>query len=148
MRAKRASNRIPQTGLLLISRWCHMDEHMGSVRTVLVVEDDEDIRLAMRLALEDFGYRVVEAGNGEEAVEIAWRTCPNIILMDLSLPLLDGLTATMRIREDPQMKDVPIVAVTAHHEAQFRTNALAAGCNTLSTDLNALGRVARMLGEA
>jgi len=110
-----------------------MDELKTSSRTVLVVEDDEDIRLAMRFALEQFGYRVVEASNGEEAVEIAWRTCPNIILMDLSLPVLDGLTATRRIREDPQMKDVPIVAVTAHHEAQFRTNALAAGCSAYTT---------------
>jgi CheY-like chemotaxis protein len=110
-----------------------MDERKVSSLTVLVVEDDEDIRLAMRLALEDFGYRVVEAGTGEEAVEIAWRICPNIILMDLSLPVLDGLSATKRIRQDPQMKDVPIVAVTAHHEAQFRANALAAGCNAYTT---------------
>ena len=110
-----------------------MDERKVSGLTVLVVEDDEDIRLAMRLALEDFGYRVVEAGTGEEAVEIAWRNCPDVILMDLSLPVLDGLSATKRIRQDPQMKDVPIVAVTAHHEAQFRANALAAGCNAYTT---------------
>lgn len=99
----------------------------------MVAEDDEDVRLMMRLSLEHLGYRVVEAGDGEEAVEVAWRTCPNIILMDLSLPVLDGLAATRRIRQDPQMKDVPIVAVTAHHEAQFRTNALAAGCNAYTT---------------
>ncbi len=110
-----------------------MDERKALASTVLVVEDDEDIRLAMRLALEDFGYRVIEAGNGEEAVEAAWRTCPSIILMDLSLPILDGLTATRRIREDPQMKEVPIVAVTAQHESQFRANALAAGCNAYTT---------------
>ncbi len=100
---------------------------------MLVVEDDEDIRLIMRLSLEELGYRVVEASNGEEAVEAAWRTCPNAILMDLSLPQLDGLTATRRIRQDPQMKDVPVIAVTAHHEAQFRANALAAGCNAYTT---------------
>lgn len=110
-----------------------MDERKVSGLTVLVVDDDEDIRLAMRLSLEDFGYHVVEAGDGEEAVEVAWRTCPNIILMDLSLPVVDGLTATKRIRQDPQMKDVPIVAVTAHYEAQFRANALAAGCNAYTT---------------
>ncbi len=110
-----------------------MDERKVSGLTVLVVEDDEDIRLVMRLSLEDFGYRVVEAGTGEEAVEVAWRVCPHIILMDLSLPVLDGLSATKRIRQDPQMKDVPIVAVTAHHEGQFRANALAAGCNAYTT---------------
>ncbi|MBC7910780.1 MAG: response regulator [Pyrinomonadaceae bacterium] len=110
-----------------------MSERRATGLTVLVVEDDEDIRLAMRFALEEFGYRVDEAANGEEAIEVAWRTCPNIILMDLSLPVLDGLAATRRIRQDPQMKDVPIVAVTAHHESQFRANALAAGCNAYIT---------------
>jgi CheY-like chemotaxis protein len=110
-----------------------MDERRASGCTVLVVEDDDDIRLAMRLALEAFGYNVVEACDGVEAVEAAWRTCPGIILMDLSLPLLDGLTATRRIREDPQMKNVPIVAVTAHNESQFRINALAAGCTAYTT---------------
>ncbi len=110
-----------------------MSERRATGLTVLVVEDDEDIRLAMRFALEELGYRVDEAGNGEEAIEVAWRTCPNIILMDLSLPVLDGLAATRRIRQDPQMKDVPIVAVTAHHESQFRANALAAGCNAYIT---------------
>jgi two-component system cell cycle response regulator DivK len=110
-----------------------MNERMATGQTVLVVEDDEDIRLTMRLALEGLGYSVVEAADGKQAIEEAWRTCPPIILMDLSLPVLDGLEATRRIRQDPQMKDVLIVAVTAHHEGQFRTNALAAGCNAYTT---------------
>lgn len=125
-----------------------MSERRASGLTVLVVEDDEDIRLVMRLALEEIGYRVIEASDGEEAVEAAWRTCPNAILMDLSLPQLDGLSATRRIRQDPQMQNVPIIAVTAHHEAQFRANALAAGCSAYTTkpiDFNWLDELLRQL---
>ncbi|HVG38752.1 MAG TPA: response regulator [Pyrinomonadaceae bacterium] len=100
---------------------------------ILVVEDYEDARLMTRLELEKRGYRVLEAVNGEEAVDIAWRECPDVILIDLSLPVVDGLTATKRIREDAQMSHVPVIAVTAHLEAQYRTNALAAGCNAYVT---------------
>jgi two-component system, cell cycle response regulator DivK len=100
---------------------------------VLVVEDYEDTRLVMRVMLEQRGYRVVEAADGEEAVEAAWRECPDVILMDLSLPKLDGLSASRRIREDPQTRDVVIVAVTAHAEPQYRQNALTAGVDAFVT---------------
>src|SRR3712207_8036540 len=83
-------------------------------RTVMVVEDFEDNRFMMRRLLEMSGYRVVEAVNGQEAVEVAARERPDLILMDLSLPLLDGLAATRRIREQPDLRAVPIVAVSAH----------------------------------
>ncbi len=79
------------------------------------------------------GYYVVEAMNGEEAVEIARREQPNLILMDLSLPLLDGLAATRRIREFAELRHVPIVAVSAHDTADFHADALAAGCNDYVT---------------
>jgi CheY-like chemotaxis protein len=98
---------------------------------VLVADDHDDTRLLLRLRLEQLGYRVVEAADGEEAIEAAWRECPDIILMDLSLPKLDGLAATRRIREDPQTRDALIVALTAHAEPQYRANALAAGVNAL-----------------
>jgi CheY-like chemotaxis protein len=100
---------------------------------ILVVEDYEDTMLLMRMMLEQRGHHVVEATDGEEAVEIAWRECPDIILMDLSLPKLDGFTAAKRIREDPQMRGVPIVAVTAHVEEQYRMNAQGAGMNAFVT---------------
>jgi CheY-like chemotaxis protein len=100
---------------------------------ILVVEDYEDTRLLMRMMLEQRGYRVVEAADGEEAVETAWRECPDIILMDLSLPKLDGLAASRRIREDPQTRDAVIVAVTAHAEPQYRRNALEAGVDAFVT---------------
>ncbi|MDT5061174.1 MAG: two-component system, cell cycle response regulator DivK [Acidobacteriota bacterium] len=106
----------------------------GSTRpTIMVVEDFEDNRFMMRRLLEMSGYRVLEAVNGEEAVELAWRERPGLILMDLSLPQLDGLAATRRIRQYPEMRHVPIVAVSAHDTADFHADALAAGCNDYVT---------------
>lgn len=111
-----------------------MDRDNGSVPpTVMVVEDFEDNRFMMRRLLEMSGYRVLEAVNGEEAVELAHRERPQLILMDLSLPQLDGLAATRRIRQYPDMKNVPIVAVSAHDTADFHADALAAGCNDYVT---------------
>jgi two-component system cell cycle response regulator DivK len=101
--------------------------------TVMVVEDFEDNRFMMRRLLEMSGYRVLEAVNGEEAVELAKRERPGLILMDLSLPQLDGLAATRRIRQHPELRDVPIVAVSAHDTADFHADALAAGCNDYVT---------------
>lgn len=100
---------------------------------ILVVEDFEDNRFMMRKLLEMNGYEVIEAINGEEAIEIAHHERPHIILMDLSLPMLDGLAATRRIREYPDMRDVPIIAVSAHDTLDFHADALAAGCNDYVT---------------
>jgi two-component system cell cycle response regulator DivK len=108
-------------------------ENGGAPPTVMVVEDFEDNRFMMRRLLEMSGYRVLEAVNGEEAVELAYRERPQLILMDLSLPQLDGLAATRRIRQYPDMRDVPIVAVSAHDTADFHADALAAGCNDYVT---------------
>ena len=100
---------------------------------VLVVEDFEDNRFMMRRLLEMSGYRVVEAVNGNQAVERAAGDRPDIILMDLSLPMLDGLAATRRIRAQENSRRVPIVAVSAHDSADFHAEALAAGCNEYVT---------------
>ena len=100
---------------------------------VLVVEDFEDNRFMMRRLLEMSGYRVVEAVNGEQAVEIAADLRPDLILMDLSLPKLDGLAATRRIRQQDGLARVPIVAVSAHDTTDFHSDALAAGCDEYVT---------------
>jgi len=102
-------------------------------RTVLVVEDFEDNRFLMRRLLEMSGFDVLEATNGEEAVVIAERERPDLVLMDLSLPLLDGLAATRKIRQVEGLYEVPIVAVSAHDTRDFHTEALAAGCNDYVT---------------
>lgn len=100
---------------------------------VLLVEDTEDNRFMMRRLLEMSSYDVVEAVNGKEAVELAIEAQPDIILMDLSLPLIDGLGATRKIREVPSLAQVPIVAVSAHDTADFHNDALAAGCDAYIT---------------
>jgi CheY-like chemotaxis protein len=102
-------------------------------RTVMVVEDFEDNRFMMRRLLEMSGYRVVEAVNGQQAVEVAEVERPHLILMDLSLPLLDGLAATRRIRQNPELRRIPIIAVSAHDTSDFHADALAAGCNDYVT---------------
>jgi len=105
----------------------------GELATVLLVEDTEDNRQMMRRLLELSGYRVVEAINGVEAVEVANQIRPQIILMDLSLPFIDGLAATRRIRSLPGLSKVPIVAVSALDSADFHSEALNAGCNAYVT---------------
>ena len=100
---------------------------------VLLVEDFEDTRLFMRLELEEQGFIVFEAENGEVAVESAIRENPDVILMDLTLPLMDGFAATKLIRQNEQLKNVPIIAVTAHQESDFRNDAKASGFDAYVT---------------
>jgi CheY-like chemotaxis protein len=119
----------------------------GRNHTVLVVEDFEDNRFMMRRLLEMSGYLVLEAINGEEAVEVARRERPGLILMDLSLPLLDGLAATRRIRQHEDLRDVPIVAVSAHDTADFHADALAAGCNDYVTKPIDFDQLEALLGR-
>src|SRR5213079_1526689 len=106
-----------------------MTETEAEDLTILVVEDYEDASLAMRLALEDCGYHILEASDGAQAVEVAARERPQIILMDLNLPVMDGLAATERIRSNPDLRDTIVVAVTAYSDQDYRARALAAGCN-------------------
>jgi len=100
---------------------------------VLLVEDFEDTRLFMRLELEEQGFIVFEAENGEVAVEIAIREKPDVILMDLTLPLMDGFAATKLIRQNEDLKNVPVIAVTAHKENDFRSDAKASGFDAYVT---------------
>lgn len=98
-------------------------------RTIMVVEDYEDTRMLLRQALEMLGYDVLEASNGQEAVDIADRERPDLILMDLDLPILDGIAATQCIRQKPELEGVPIVAVTAYPMSYSHVKAFAKGCN-------------------
>jgi CheY-like chemotaxis protein len=96
---------------------------------VLVVEDHDDTRFILRTILERSGCRVMEACDGFEAVELAGREQPDLILMDGSLPLLNGLAATRLIREDRLLQEVLIVALSGWATPSFHAAALAAGCN-------------------
>lgn len=95
----------------------------------MVVEDYDDTRLLLRQVLESWGHRVLEAINGQEAVDIAYQEHPDLILMDLDLPILDGISATQRIRQQAQMDGVAIVAVTAYPMSYIRVKAFAKGCD-------------------
>jgi two-component system cell cycle response regulator DivK len=83
-------------------------------QTIMVVDDSDDIRELFRDVLSSEGYNVIEAKNGQDAVEIARQACPDLTLMDLSMPVLDGSAATRRIREAAEICDVPIVACSAY----------------------------------
>jgi len=98
-------------------------------RTIMVVEDYDDTRSLLKKGLEGMGYSVLEASNGQEAVEISDREHPDLILMDLDLPILDGIIATQLIRQQKEMQGVPIVAVTAYPMSYTRVKAFAEGCD-------------------
>lgn len=97
-------------------------------KTIMIVDDYEDMRRLTHLALESLGHRVVEAANGEEAVELAQAEMPDLIIMDLSMPHLDGFAAIHRIRRLLGLHDVTIIAFSAHTAREVREDALAAGC--------------------
>lgn len=99
------------------------------VPTVLIAEDHEDSRDAMRTLLDAFGFRVVEACNGREAVELAVAEHPDVILMDMMMPKVDGFQATREIRATEALRDIPILAITAMEGA--RKQVLDAGCDDL-----------------
>lgn len=101
--------------------------------TIMVVEDFEDTREMIAFELRQHGYEVVEAADGVSAVELAKRSRPDLVLMDLSLPGRDGLSTAYRMRELEAMCHVPIVACTAHGAALHREVALAAGCDEYVT---------------
>jgi two-component system, cell cycle response regulator DivK len=98
-------------------------------KTIMVVEDYDDTRLLLKKGLEGLGYSVLEASNGQEAVDIAGREHPDLILMDLDLPILDGIAATQRIRQHSGLESVPIVAVTAYPMSYTHVKAFAKGCD-------------------
>jgi two-component system cell cycle response regulator DivK len=100
---------------------------------VLVVEDYQDAREMYTAYLQFSGYRVAEATDGFEAVEKSIELLPDIILMDLALPRMDGWEATRRLKSDERTKDIPIVALTGHALAGFAEGARLAGCDAFVT---------------
>jgi CheY-like chemotaxis protein len=99
-------------------------------KKVLIVEDYEDIRNFMKFLIESYGYQAIEACNGIEALDQTNKMSPDLILMDISLPVVDGLTATRAIRESKPPEALPIIAVTAFGKSYYE-KAIAAGCNDL-----------------
>jgi two-component system cell cycle response regulator DivK len=98
-------------------------------KCILVVEDQEDNRQILRDLLGNAGYELTEAENGEEAIAAVARRRPDLILMDIQLPVMDGYEATRRIRTNPDLNSVPIIAVTSYALAGDENKAVAAGCD-------------------
>ena len=98
-------------------------------KRILVVEDQEDNRKIMRDLLTASGFELIEAETGEDGVAAASREKPDLILMDIQLPGLDGYEATRRIRSDPELKQTPIIAVTSYALSGDDKKALEAGCD-------------------
>ena len=100
---------------------------------ILYVEDNEDNIFMLKNRLTRAGHTVVIANNGAQAVAMALSERPDIILMDLSLPVLDGWEATRRIKAAPETRHIPVIALTAHAMAGDREKAMAAGCDDFDT---------------
>ena len=98
-------------------------------KTVLLVEDNEDNRIVYSTILRHFGYRVMEALNGEEGIATARSEKPDLILMDISIPIIDGWEATQVLKHDPETRHIPIIALTAHALASDRERAMQVGCD-------------------
>jgi CheY-like chemotaxis protein len=119
---------------------------------ILYVEDNDDnvYMLKMRLELED-GFEMLVAVDGAAGVATAAKERPDLILMDLNLPVVDGWEATRRLRADPATRDIPIIALTAHAMAGDRERALAAGCDDFDSkpiDLDRLlAKIREVLGR-
>ena len=96
--------------------------------TILLVEDNETIRHAFGILLEESGYRVLQAGTGGEALEIAGRALPDLVLMDLGLPDASGLDVTRRLKSDARTRDISVVAITGRALETDEEACRAAGC--------------------
>ena len=102
-------------------------------RKILVVEDQEDNRQILRDLLASAGYEMSEAGDGEEALTAVSKNRPDLILMDIQLPIMDGYEATRRIKSDPKTHAIPIIVVTSYALSGDETKAREAGCDAYVT---------------
>lgn len=104
-----------------------MDDPASTAQTLLLVEDNEDNRIIYCTVLRHLGYIVLEAQDGVQAVELARSAQPDLILMDISIPRMDGWEATRLLRSDPRTSAIPIIALTAHALADDRERASKVG---------------------
>ncbi len=102
---------------------------MESTKTILIVEDNEDNLVVYRTILEHVGYDVIEARDGEEGIARANEEHPDLVLMDISIPKIDGWEATRRLKSEPATRDIPIIALTAHALDEDREKAMSVGCD-------------------
>jgi CheY-like chemotaxis protein len=104
-----------------------MSEEKAQNTTILVVDDLTDNLILISLALQNNGYKVLTAKSGEEAIKVALIAKPDLVLMDIAMPDVDGLTATRRMRKHPELRHLPVIALTAFETQGFRQAAFEAG---------------------
>ena len=114
---------------------------------ILVVEDTHDLRELLRAVFESEGYEVIEASDGIEAVEVALAELPDAIIMDMSLPRIDGHTAVKIIRREPALRSTPVIACTAHNQWEWRGKSIVAGCDAFITKPIDIARLRAVLTE-
>jgi two-component system cell cycle response regulator DivK len=121
-------------------------------KRVLAVEDQEDNMQILRDAIVNAGYEIIEAENGEQALALAAKHRPDLILMDIQIPIIDGYEATRRIKADPALRSIPIIAVTSHALDGGEQKARAAGCDDFVakpySPRQLLAKIRQYIGEA
>jgi two-component system, cell cycle response regulator DivK len=121
-------------------------------KRVLAVEDQEDNMQILRDAIVNAGYEIIEAENGEQALALAAKHRPDLILMDIQIPIIDGYEATRRIKADPALRSIPIIAVTSHALDGGEQKARAAGCDDFVakpySPRQLLAKIREYIGEA
>lgn len=100
---------------------------------ILVVDDDDDLRAMVEVILRGSGYRVVDAASGAEAFDLAINEPPDLVLMDIGMPDVDGLSTIWRLRENPALAEIPVVIITAYDSYDLRGEAASAGCKGFLT---------------
>ena len=130
MKVKRMAIQLPERQPTMSERNIG---HSSITKEILVVEDQEDNRRILRDLLTSAGYEIIQAENGEEALAAAARERPDLILMDIQLPVLDGYEATRRIKADPALRAIPVIVVTSYALSGDETKARAAGCDAYVT---------------
>ncbi len=106
---------------------------LGTMTKILYVEDNEDNIYMLSRRLERKGYEIIVAKNGEQGVAMARAETPALILMDLSLPILNGWEATQQLKASPETRDIPVIGLSAYAMTGDREKALAAGCDDFDT---------------
>ncbi|MBB4636584.1 response regulator [Longimicrobium terrae] len=119
--------------------------------TVVIIEDNLDNRMIYRTILEHYGYEVLEAGDGQSGVQLVRDTLPDVVLMDISIPIIDGHQATRMLKADPVTASIPVMALTAHAMAEDRQRAAEAGCDAYlakpAEPKQVLAEVQRLIAE-
>jgi two-component system cell cycle response regulator DivK len=124
-----------------------MTRNSAPAYTILVVEDYDDERELLRHYLDAYGYNVVEARDGEEAILAAEQSSPDLILMDIGLPERSGISATYKIRKKASNAQTPVIAITGYTDADLHQDAIDAGCREVLIKPLTLADIKRVLAE-